>query len=177
MTQANNSVLVTPGVGETIATQAAGGKEYQVVVIADQNGDMDPNPVRTTKSYIPASADILSGSVTVSNSTTATTIITIPAGRTWYGSVGLEVSDTGGANSAFEFAWVMTTGTGVAPAAGTKIIQCIGHKAGTASVNFDASTPSTYVAAPVGNSVTLQVQLDSSNATYGAVAYCNGVLL
>lgn len=228
MTQANNSVTVTPGVGETIATQAAGGKEYQVVVLADQNGDMDPlqatltggtqktklvdtggtnvasisaagavkvdgsavtQPVSgtvtanagtgtfTTKGYGPATADILSGSITLSNSTTATTIITIPANRTWVGSIGLEAANTGGANAAFEFAWVMVTGTNATPATGTKLVQVISHKAGTTSVNFDAYTSLTYVTAPVGNSVTLQVQMDNSAATFGVVAFCNGVLL
>ncbi len=39
MTQANDSVLVTPGSGATIATHAPGdGKEYQVVVVADESG-------------------------------------------------------------------------------------------------------------------------------------------
>lgn len=39
MAQANASVAVTPGVGETIATHNPGdGKEYQVVMIADSSG-------------------------------------------------------------------------------------------------------------------------------------------
>jgi hypothetical protein len=39
MTQANNSILVTPGVGETVATNNPGdGKEYQVVMLADHSG-------------------------------------------------------------------------------------------------------------------------------------------
>lgn len=38
MTQANDSVLVTPGSGATIATHLVGGKEYQAVVVADDSG-------------------------------------------------------------------------------------------------------------------------------------------
>lgn len=38
MTQANDSVLVTPGSGATIATHLAASKEHQVVMIADVTG-------------------------------------------------------------------------------------------------------------------------------------------
>lgn len=40
MTQANDSVLVTPGSGATIATHAVGGKEHQVVMIAHASGHL-----------------------------------------------------------------------------------------------------------------------------------------
>jgi hypothetical protein len=38
MTLANDSVLVTPGSGATIATHLAGSKEHQVVMLADESG-------------------------------------------------------------------------------------------------------------------------------------------
>lgn len=38
MTQANDSILVTPGSGATVATQDINGKEHQVVVVADASG-------------------------------------------------------------------------------------------------------------------------------------------
>ena len=38
MSLSNDSILVTPGTGATVATQLAGGKEYQVVVPADEIG-------------------------------------------------------------------------------------------------------------------------------------------
>lgn len=41
MPQANDSIQVTPGTGATIATQLVNGKEYQVVCIADENGQID----------------------------------------------------------------------------------------------------------------------------------------
>ena len=40
MTQANDSILVTPGSGATVATHAAGGKEHQVVMLADESGHL-----------------------------------------------------------------------------------------------------------------------------------------
>lgn len=175
MTQANDSITVTPGTGATVATQLVSGKEYQVVVMADQNGDMDPTT--RTKPYIPAAADILSNSVAVQNSTTATTIITIPAGRTWYGNVGLEVLNTQNASATPLFATITVVGTNASPANGTAILQVVNHRAANVSMNFDATVPWTYVAAPVGNSVTLQVQLSEANASHACVAFCNGVLL
>lgn len=38
MTQANDSILVTPGSGATVATHLANSKEHQVVVVADKSG-------------------------------------------------------------------------------------------------------------------------------------------
>lgn len=175
MAQANDSITVTPGTGATVATQLAGGKEYQVVVMADQNGDMDP--VSRSKPYLPAPADILSASVNVVNTTTATTIITIPAGRTWYGNIGLEVLNTQNAATTPLFATVKTNGTNATPASGTALVQVVSHRAGNVSMNFDAFVPWTYVTAPVGNSVTLEVQLSEANASHAAVAHCNGILL
>ena len=40
MTLANDSVLVTPGTGATIATHLVGGKEHQVFIQADESGHM-----------------------------------------------------------------------------------------------------------------------------------------
>jgi hypothetical protein len=38
MTQANDSILVTPGSGATVATHTANGKEHQVMMLADADG-------------------------------------------------------------------------------------------------------------------------------------------
>lgn len=38
MAQANDSILVTPGTGATVATHLIGGKEHQAVVLADSDG-------------------------------------------------------------------------------------------------------------------------------------------
>ena len=40
MTISNDSVAITPGSGATIATHLVGGKEYQVVMPADENGNI-----------------------------------------------------------------------------------------------------------------------------------------
>ena len=40
MTLANDSILVTPGTGATVATHAVSAKEHQVVMIADSNGQL-----------------------------------------------------------------------------------------------------------------------------------------
>ena len=40
MTQANDSILVTPGSGATVATHLAGGKEHQVFMQADEDGQI-----------------------------------------------------------------------------------------------------------------------------------------
>lgn len=40
MTQANDSVLVTPGAGATVATHLAAAKKYQVVMVADESGHL-----------------------------------------------------------------------------------------------------------------------------------------
>lgn len=40
MAQANDSILVTPGSGATVATQLANSKEYQVVCLADDLGQL-----------------------------------------------------------------------------------------------------------------------------------------
>lgn len=46
MAQANDSVLVTPGSGTTIATHLVASKEHQVVMIADPDGQLQKsNPV------------------------------------------------------------------------------------------------------------------------------------
>jgi len=40
MSQANDSILVTPGTGATVATELIAGKEHQVVVQADSSGHL-----------------------------------------------------------------------------------------------------------------------------------------
>lgn len=55
MTQANDSILVTPGSGATVATHLAASKEHQVVMVADADGHIQKtNPVY--RLIVPASA-------------------------------------------------------------------------------------------------------------------------
>ena len=55
MSQANDSVTVTPGAGATIATHLAGGKEHQVVMVADSSGHIEGS-AETWLLWIPTSA-------------------------------------------------------------------------------------------------------------------------
>lgn len=125
----------------------------------------------------PTAANILSGNATVSNSAAASTIITIPAGRTWYGNIDLETCNTGAANAGFTYASVIVTGTNATPASGTVILKAITHPGGNTAPSADAQTVGTYVVAPVGNSVTVQIQLDTAATTFGGSASCNGYLI
>ncbi len=57
MAQANDSVLVTPGSGATIATELINGKEHQVVVNADSSGHI----VGTLPTYLYATPNAVAG--------------------------------------------------------------------------------------------------------------------
>lgn len=61
MTLANDSILVTPGSGATVATHLAGGKEHQVVMLADDSGHLQqslPTYVATIPNVVGAAAKI-----------------------------------------------------------------------------------------------------------------------
>ena len=55
MPEANDSILVTPGSGATVATQLVNGKEYQVVCIADDTGQIEGSNPRY-RLVVPAQA-------------------------------------------------------------------------------------------------------------------------
>ena len=56
MTQANESILTTPGVGATVATHNPGdGKEYQVVMVADDSGHIQQT-LPTYSWWVPTAA-------------------------------------------------------------------------------------------------------------------------
>jgi hypothetical protein len=55
MTQANDSILVTPGSGATVATHAANGKEHQVVMVADSSGHIQGS-LESWMLWVPPSA-------------------------------------------------------------------------------------------------------------------------
>ncbi len=44
MSLANDSILVTPGSGATVATHLVNSKEHQVVIVANSDGDIGGNP-------------------------------------------------------------------------------------------------------------------------------------
>ena len=92
----------------------------------------------TVKPYAPAAADILSGGVNVVNSAASTTIITVPAGRTWFGSVNFAAQYSGGASSLINDVTILTAGTGVTPAAGTIMARM--HTTQTATTRCPSSS-------------------------------------
>lgn len=138
----------------------------------------------TSKPYTPAVADILCGGATITNSAAATTLITIPLNRTWYGSLGLNfhsAEGTPGAN--FRTAVITTAGTGVTPAAATILCKVTSHQQVTPSTTVEgpypgfAFVPWIYINAPVGNAVTVTCTLSVAATTLTANAWANGVLL
>ena len=117
-------------------------------------------------STAPATQDILSGRKAFTVTTaTPTTVITIPAGRTWTGQIGASVTCSVAAGSAISgqaTAQIAVGGANSAPAPG--IYLGVDTRVGTAlatsvngsqSANFASS--SFIVAAPVGNSVNIEV--------------------
>lgn len=126
--------------------------------------------------FAPDPADILAGLAT-SNSGT---IITIPAGRTWSGTVTLSASvlvTTAGA-AVNASARVSTAGTGVVPTAGDYVRLDIAAPISATALNGTSGVGSVsaplLVSAPVGNSVTLV--LNATNTTVQS-ASASGVLL
>lgn len=107
---------------------------------------------------------ILAGSVAATTGA-GTVIVTIPAGRTWRGSVG-------GVIVAVAKASVQVAGAGATPAAGT--ILCEQQLLSLSGAGAVMSATGVYVQAPAGNAVTIN-GIASVNATTDA--WANGVLL
>lgn len=118
------------------------------------------------------SANILSGTVTVTNSVSPGTIITIPAGRQWVGEVSISLASTA---AAIVNAAVSVVGTGAIPATGTVVGRV--HVGGLTSGGFQ--TTATYpirAVAPSGNAISLWLT-NSSATTNTSSASANGMLL
>lgn len=132
-------------------------------------GTVSTNPATVT------AANILSGSATASNTASAQTIITIPAGRTWYGTVSAEIVQTAG--TGLVSANINTAGAGVTPAAAVNLCT-VSATAVTAAGNVSDQQTSGpfYVVAPGGNSVTLTLT-NTSATTNVSHASALGILL
>lgn len=112
----------------------------------------------------PGGADILDGLQTFAATTAATTVITVPAGRTWVGTIAISCAcSNAGANAVAAVATgvVSTAGAGVIPAAGS-YLRCDAQAganvaAGTVGDSGDNFLSSPFqVVAPVGNAVQVQ---------------------
>ena len=134
-------------------------------------------PLPTTSGAATA-ANVLTGFQSFTSTTAATTVVTIPAGRTWVGTVGVScaVSIAAASSTAGQARAVVTVaGTGVTPAAGTILAAeaKVGANAATGTVGGSESRSATSpftVIAPAGNSVTIQVA--STNAGTASVVDC-----
>jgi DNA-binding beta-propeller fold protein YncE len=118
-----------------------------------------------------ASGNVIAGSVTVTDSTTATTFLTVPAGRTFAGQVTI-VANSRATTAAYGTASCVVTGTNAVPATGTAIIIAGSSRdAGVCPV-----TQAVQIIAPAGNAVTLQL-VNSTATTFNSSACANGQLI
>ena len=133
----------------------------------------------------PVAADILAGRQAFTATTAATTLITVPAGRTWVGEVGASCASSVAAANATAgqaLAEISTAGTGVTPAAGVYFgvdaLQGANSATGTVgggAANF-GSMP-LVVIAPVGNGVTVQAACTIAGTGGRVAAYASGALV
>lgn len=130
-------------------------------------------------------ANVLNGFQTFTSTTGATTLLTVPAGRTWVGTVGVSCSTAIAAASATAGqarAVIASAGTGVTPAAGT-LFACeanAGANAATGTVgsnNFGRQQIPLTLIAPVGNAVTLTVVTTQAGTTSRVDAFASGSLI
>lgn len=113
----------------------------------------------------PAASNILVGVLSHAITTAATTLMTVPAGRTWTGMVVVTCTTSVAAASATAGqarAVVTTAGVGVVPAAGSVLAAeaRAGANAATGTVGSSNSVTQSIpltVVAPAGNAVTVQV--------------------
>lgn len=161
-----------------------------VPTTVDANGNAvavssaSPLPVSTSQGA-PAAANILNGFQTFTATTVATTLLTIPAGRTWVGQVGVAcaVEVAAAATTAGQARGVVAVaGTGATPAAGTvfAVEAKAGANAATGTVGTSGNNHALLtvaVVAPSGNAVTVTVTTTIS-PTQGVVdAFAVGSLI
>lgn len=154
--------------------------------------DASGNPVRVTStsplpvtSGAPAAANILNGFLSFAATTGATTLITIPAGRTWKGEIGVSCAAAVAAASTVAGqarGVVAVAGTNVVPAAGT--IMAVEAKAGanaaTGTVGAQAANEGSMkavVVAPAGNAVTVTVATTQAGTSSVVDAWASGELV
>jgi len=122
-------------------------------------------------------AQILSGSATAANNGSPQTIITIPAGRTWNGSLAISMTNQATTGTSVS-ANINAAGAGVVPASTVHLLSVIAGTVG--AVAGDAtnsnSTGDVTVSAPAANAVTLTLT-NTTATTCMSMANANGVLI
>lgn len=159
-------------------------REIIATLVSGVNADGSPFTLPVSSAVVVAS-DILDGRQAFTATTAATTLITVPAGRTWSGRIGASVSCTNSAAVgvlAHASAKFSTAGGGVTPAAGIYFgvdalagANVAAGLSGTQGSNF-GSAP-LVVVAPVGNAVTIQVASTNVGTTSNVDAFASGQLL
>lgn len=141
--------------GFGVAGTPAGG-------VLSVQGVASMTPVQTIPGA-PSAANILAGQLSHTATTAATTILTVPAGRTWVGTLTISCavqSPAANATTSSARGAIATAGVGVTPAAGT-YLACEaknGANAATGTVGTQAAQTvfiPFIVIAPGGNSVTI----------------------
>lgn len=132
----------------------------------------------TASTAAPSAANILVGTLSHTATTAAATLITVPQGRTWVGTVtlGCAIANPGGSSTAGQARGVIATaGTNVTPAAGTVLAReaKAGANVATGTVGSQAAVTGSIelvVVAPAGNAVTLTLASTvSAGSTVGVV--------
>lgn len=132
-------------------------------VLTNNGTTVTPVGLPTTMSS-PLAANVLNGYRADTATTAAATIATVPAGRTWIGTITISCDvgeDAAGAVAGRAQGIVTTAGTGVTPPAGS-LIDCearAGANAATGTVGSSGANSNqsrAVVIAPAGNSVTIQ---------------------
>lgn len=114
---------------------------------------------------------VLSAVGIVSNSVTQTSVLTVPAGRTWVGTVTAIATSTATVASA-QNVRAITAGTNVAPAVGAVLAVATGGRDTTSTVQ---ATPGVTISAPAGNAVTVDL-VNSTATTFTGTVFCYGLL-
>lgn len=132
----------------------------------------------------PAAADILNGYRSTTTSDAATAFLTIPAGRTWVGTVGLAVSVTTPAASPTAgqaLGVISIAGVGATPAGDVFGVEArSGANAATGTTGDSGNNTGTMpltVIAPAGNAVTLTLTTAVAGSGPRAIAFASGSLV
>jgi hypothetical protein len=131
-----------------------------------------------------APADVLAGYQGFAATTAATTVITVPAGRTWVGTVTIQCAAAevaAGLVAATATGIVSTAGVGVTPAAGT-VLRCdalVAANAAGGTISADSASSVSQpliVVAPAGNPVQVQAAATIAGTAGQVNVTASGVL-
>lgn len=117
---------------------------------------------------VTASGNVASGSATQTDSVSAVTVLTIPAGKTFTGWATV-VANSRATTAAYGTAALQINGTNAVPASGSNLLLAGSSRDAAACV----VTQQIQATAPAGNSVTLQL-VNSTATTFNSSASVNG---